>query len=114
MHSFSKNRRIFKTKDFKFAFRNSRKIVIFCFVLFFWKNLLENARLGIIISKKIIKKSHNRNKIRRLIKETFRLTTFINNLDIVVLVNSKIVGLSNQCIIYTLNDVWKKVQKINV
>ncbi|WP_338521297.1 ribonuclease P protein component [Candidatus Legionella polyplacis] len=115
MYFFGKSRRIFKTKDFELVFRNSERMVVFCFILLFWKNLLgDTSRLGIVLSKRIIKKSCNRNNIKRLIKETFRLITFINNLDIVILVNAKIVGLSNQCVIYILNDVWKKIQKINI
>jgi len=43
-----------------------------------------NARLGVTLAKRFIKKATHRNKIRRQIKESFRLQANLKNLDIVV------------------------------
>jgi ribonuclease P protein component len=56
------------------------------FALHFVQNRVNINRLGIIVSKRIIAKSHDRNRIKRYIREAFRknLTNSINTYDIVV------------------------------
>jgi ribonuclease P protein component len=43
------------------------------FKLFFVKNHLKKARLGIVVAKKLIAKSVDRNKAKRKIRELFRI-----------------------------------------
>lgn len=57
------------------------------FKIFFMINRKENARLGIVIQKKIISGSVERNQLKRFIRETFRLHGIkFCKLDIVVMV----------------------------
>jgi len=54
--------------------------------VYFAPNDLVNARLGIIASKKVLPRSVDRNRLRRLIREVFRHHNIkYQNLDIVVM-----------------------------
>jgi len=58
-----------------------------CFKIFFVCNRENNARLGIIASKKTFPKAVERNNVKRKIRETFRRHNIkIRKLDIVVMV----------------------------
>lgn len=77
-----------KSKDFLSFFRNTKKINTPLYALYIKSNTLNQARLGIIIKKKHIKTAVNRNKIKRIVREQFRLRlTQLIGYDLVVFVN---------------------------
>lgn len=58
-----------------------------CFKVFFVLNDKENGRLGIIVGKKILSGSTDRNRLKRIIRETFRNHGIkLCKLDVVVMV----------------------------
>lgn len=65
---FSKSSRLLKQKDFRF--RPFRKFTSknFCFIF----QTTGTGRLGISISKKVLKRATARNRVRRLLREAFR------------------------------------------
>ena len=67
--SFPKAARLLKSRDFKFSpyrrFRSDLFLFVYC--------SQGHGRLGVSISKKVLKLSTARNRVRRLIRETFRL-----------------------------------------
>lgn len=57
------------------------------FKVFFAQNGRNNARLGIVSSKKILPRAVDRNRVKRLIRETFRQHSIKSRkLDVVVMV----------------------------
>jgi ribonuclease P protein component len=59
------------------------------FKVFFVENEENNARLGIIASKKALPSAVDRNSVKRIIRETFRHHTIkAHNIDMVVMVRS--------------------------
>jgi ribonuclease P protein component len=57
------------------------------FKIFFARNFLNNARLGIVASKKTLPNAINRNRAKRFIREVFRHHSIkLCNLDLVVMV----------------------------
>lgn len=60
-------------KDFDRVFSGKRSFGNRHFTLLFYPNHTDGSRLGIIVSKKISKKAVVRNKLRRQVRETFRL-----------------------------------------
>ena len=57
------------------------------FKIFFGRNRKNNARLGIIASKKLLPDAVDRNRVKRIIRETFRQHNIkLCKLDLVVLV----------------------------
>lgn len=75
-------------------------------------NLLKHPRLGLSVSRKNIKQAHNRNLIKRLIRETFRLLQYqLLSMDFVVIAKKSILFLSNKKILDILHDLWFKYYK---
>ena len=64
--------RIKKGFEFLKIKESSEKIVSGSFTVLYLENSLEHFRLGIIVSKKVSKKACERNRIKRVIRETFR------------------------------------------
>ena len=65
------------------------------------------SRLGLVVSKKNISKSVERNRVKRLIRESFRKNkSQIPNLDVVVLIRKGIDVLPNVIISSKLNSLW--------
>lgn len=85
-YTFKAELRLKKSEEFKRVMKNGRKIVFPNFVVFLLHNGLSHIRLGITVSKST-GKAHVRNRIKRLIREYYRLHQhdFKNGLDIVVI-----------------------------
>ena len=67
------------------------------YTLYFQKNTLEHPRLGIIASKKNIRLAVERNRIRRIVRETFRQSKIApNGIDIVIVVKREAKGVNRK------------------
>jgi len=86
---FSSNFRIKNTEEFDAVLKGTPFKSKF-FLLFKNNNNLGFSRLGIVISKKIIHKAVSRNYLKRMIRETFRLSNLSNrSVDIIIVVRSQ-------------------------
>lgn len=105
---FSKSQRLLKAIDFKTVFDNPSFKVHQTNLLFFVKmhepmselsgTMKDSCRLGLAITKKKIKRANERNRLKRLIREQFRLHQYQFNhiFDVVVIVKVGTQSLSNQ------------------
>ena len=74
------------------------------------QNPENNNRLGLAIAKKRVKLAVQRNRIKRLIRESFRLNQHnLPNIDIVVMVKSGTDKLENPQINQQLEKIWRKI-----
>jgi len=72
----------------------------------------EQARLGFVIPKKQIKLAVQRNRVRRVIRESFRLNRHrLNSLDFVVLPRSGLAELDNQQIREMIDALWFRLKR---
>ena len=70
----------------------------------------KNNRLGLAIAKKRVKLAVQRNRIKRIIRESFRLNQHeLPPIDMVVMVKSGIDQLDNNVINQELAKVWRKI-----
>ncbi|VFP81310.1 ribonuclease P protein component [Buchnera aphidicola] len=105
--SFKKKLRLLSNIQFQNVYIQKRRIYTKKFIMFICLNHFKFPRLGISISKKNITYAHDRNRIRRLIKESFRLVQ--NNLllmDFIIIVKKNINLLSNKSVFYFLQKLW--------
>ena len=71
------------------------------------------SRLGIVVAKKKVRRAHERNRIKRLTRESFRLNQQnIDLLDIVVMPKMGIDTVSNDELFQQLQFAWSKLQRI--
>lgn len=69
-----------------------------------------HARLGLIVAKKNVKRAVDRNRVKRRIRETFRLNkSNFDSFDIIVLAKRNVATLPDLKISESLNHLWKKV-----
>ncbi|WP_207060904.1 ribonuclease P protein component [Motiliproteus sp. SC1-56] len=75
-------------------------------------NPLSRPRLGLVIAKKNIRLAVHRNRVKRLVRETFRQQDpALPPLDIVVLARRGLGELDNQALHQLLNSSWKRLVK---
>ncbi|MCB1757360.1 MAG: ribonuclease P protein component [Gammaproteobacteria bacterium] len=69
-----------------------------------------DARLGLAIAKKSASKSVDRNRLKRIIRESFRLNRAqLGAVDIVVMARKECVGVDNRILRASLGRLWKKL-----
>lgn len=70
------------------------------------------ARLGLVIAKKHIRLATRRNRLKRLIRETFRhQQPTLNGIDVIVLARKGMDELDNQQLIDQLNGQWRRIAR---
>jgi ribonuclease P protein component len=110
--SFSRSSRLTLAGEYKQVFQNNIRVSDDCFTLLVGKDQGLKSRIGFAVAKKQLKRAVDRNKVKRLIRESFRLhQNDLPNLDIVVMVRFKISQLNNQQIFARLDKHWRKVIK---
>jgi ribonuclease P protein component len=109
-NNFSRESRLLTPTHFEYVFNNAIPAVSPQLTLLARSNNSKNPRLGITIAKKRVKQAHSRNRLKRLIRESFRTQKqILPNVDIVVVGKSGIDKLSNQELFSLLNRLWKKL-----
>ena len=73
-------------------------------------NLLTHPRLGLVISKKNVRSAVNRNRIKRAIRESFRIKQHnLPPIDAIVLARRGADTLENDTLNNVLNTLWQKL-----
>jgi len=72
-YCFSKDLRLLTASDYQYVFNQASRSSDKFFTIIARENGLEKSRLGLAISKKAIKLAVQRNRIKRLVREYFRL-----------------------------------------
>jgi ribonuclease P protein component len=109
---FCKNCRLLKPSEFKHVFDQPNKASTFSFLTFSRENQSTHSRVGLAISKKNAKRAVDRNRIKRLIRENFRLNKQkLPPVDIVILAKRGILEQDNEALQKQLYGLWKKLAR---
>ena len=108
--SFKKDDRILKRSEFLELTRSGRKVQNDCFVALFQAGRLEHSRLGITVTRKV-GKAALRSRIKRLVREYFRLNRrhLNQNWDINIVAKKKAADLSAEKVFSSLQDLFEQI-----
>lgn len=112
--SFPRKMRLLSSEDFDRVFK---KPVRFGFaakgiLILVRPNELDHPRLGLIVPKKVLKRAVWRNNVKRIVRESFRLSQdSLPNVDLVFLAKQNIGDVSNRDLSSTIKWLLKKVSR---
>ena len=106
---FARPQRLLTPTDFKHVFARPQRFSYQSITLLARENKLNHARLGLAISKKQLRRAVDRNRVKRLIRESFRSQQQLAGLDIVVMVRTNVRTLSNTLIFEALDKHWQQL-----
>lgn len=110
--NFGRDKRLLSAMQFKQVFDSpSDKVSGKQILILARKNTLEHPRLGLVIGKKNVRLSVERNRIKRQIRESFRHhQCLIDNLDLVVIARKSLDNQTNQDLAQHLEKLWKRLR----
>lgn len=109
-NSFSRELRLLTPSHFENVFQQAIPAVSPQLTLLARFNSVDHPRLGITVAKKRVKKAHDRNRVKRIIRESFRLNQHaMPDIDIVVVAKSGLDSMTNQQLDALLSKLWKKL-----
>ena len=109
---FRKNNRLLVKKDFDFVFDGPQRTKDSHFTVLYKENSKNYLRLGLIISKKICRNPRKRNRLKRIIRESFRNNiSKLRGHDIVVLNKHTTYNNDTHILTESLMRHWIKISK---
>lgn len=110
---FPKTSRLNRPGEFRAVFDQATfKVSTRCLLVFANRNGLDTARLGLVIGKKNVALATQRNRLKRLMRTSFRLNQqLLSGLDIVILARSSLDSLSNDQVTGQLHGLWQDLAK---
>ncbi len=111
--AFEKSKRLLTAKDYKAVFDAAQWKVSCRELLCLAKpNGFDSPRLGLIIAKKNVKLAVQRNRIKRIIRESFRLhQDQLPNGDLIILARQGLADLSNEELHQLMQKQWQRLNK---
>ncbi len=107
-----KDYKLRESVEFQQVFKRNKSLRDQDWLILYRPNNLDTARLGTAVSKKNVRKAVQRNRIKRIIRETFRKNReAMDAVDIVVLVRQGISEKSNRQLNTTINAQWQKLAR---
>lgn len=109
--SFQRTHRLVNKRAFQRVFDQPLKLSGKYFILFARPNDVGHPRLGLAIAKKAVKTSVERNRVRRICRESFRLQRAqLPAVDIIVMVQrGGICDASNAALFASLSELWSRL-----
>lgn len=109
-NEFTRESRLLTPSQFQSVFSNPSRFGSSHFTILITANNEQQNRLGLAIAKKRVKLAVQRNRVKRLVRESFRLNNHqLPHIDMVVMVKSGIDTLDNQQINKQLEKIWRKI-----
>lgn len=110
-HAYTKSMRLLHSSDFQTVFDDAPLRTSHQHFLFLARiNQLDRPRLGLVIAKKHIRHAVDRNRMKRLIRETFRVKQQqLAGIDVIVLARKGMNDATNTVLIEQLNGQWQRL-----
>ena len=109
-YEFTRESRILTPSQFQTVFSKPLRFGSSHITVLITPNTDNSNRLGLAIAKKRVKLAVQRNRIKRQIRESFRLNQHdLPNIDMVIMVKSGTDQLENKQIRQQLEKIWRKI-----
>ena len=113
MMKFSRQSRLLSPTEFKKVFQQAIRSGDDCFRVFARSNGIQRHRLGLAVSKKACAKAVGRNRIKRVVRESFRSQlagqVAEETLDFVVMPTTSAANQSNKTLDESLSTHWQRL-----
>ncbi|MCW7548338.1 ribonuclease P protein component [Photorhabdus luminescens] len=107
--AFPRELRLLTPKHFTYVFQQPQRASSPEITILGRLNELGHPRIGLTIAKKNVKRAHERNRIKRLARESFRLNQHkLPPMDFVVLVKKGVAELDNRALTEALDKLWRR------
>lgn len=121
-NAFPRHLRLTRPEQFKRVFAKSRASNDHCFRVLARPNELDHARLGLAVSTRVCKRAVGRNRIKRLVRESFRAHQDLfgasagdrGGLDLVVLPTRHAATICNRELMTSLARHWRRCLRFPV
>lgn len=106
---FAKAARLLTPADFKYVFDaaalkiSSKEVLILARA-----NAGSQPRLGLVIAKKHVRLAHERNRVKRIARESFRHQQQLGGWDVIVLARPGIAGFDNPALRIQFDQLWQQ------
>jgi ribonuclease P protein component len=102
--------RLLKPADFRRVFQRARRAQDANFTILARANDGNPARLGLAIARKQVRRAVDRNRLKRLIRDSFRhRRAELHGLDLVVMARSRAVSATNAELFESLAELWQNL-----
>ena len=103
--------RLQKTDEFSSVFAFRRAVKGRLLIVHYRPNELETARLGVVVAKRFARRAHQRNLVKRIVREQFRRRrATLPALDLVVRLNAPIAGATRAMINDDVTQLFDRLQ----
>lgn len=110
LFAFPKSKRLLSSSEYKKVSGKAKKLHSGSFLFLYSPNEYSHARLGITVSKKCSKLAVKRNRLKRIIRESFRhMNGTLPNIDIIVIGKRSAITQDNATLLSTLDTLWKRL-----
>lgn len=107
--NFARELRLLTPVQFKYVFQEPFRASSPEITILARPNNLEHPRLGLTVAKKHLKRAHDRNRIKRLSRESFRLLQHeLPAYDFVLVAKKGIGKLDNTTFNQTMSKLWQR------
>lgn len=111
-HAFTRHRRLPAKADFDRVFSQATiRLNSHPFLLLAVCGCTEESRIGMVVGKRHAKRAVDRNRIRRLIRETFRVLHLPCATDVVILARPGAGACDSQTLTGSLDQLWSRLAR---
>ncbi len=109
---FARPQRLLKGSQFETVYARRRRVVDSCFAVNFTANELGMARLGLSVGAKAVGNSVARNRVKRVVRDSFRQAAgTLAGIDLVVGARNGARTAHNARLRESLDSLWKQVRE---
>lgn len=110
LFSLSRSCRLTRKADFQSVFDQSHKVSRKGIICLYRPNGGDFPRLGIMLSKQQIRRAVDRNRVRRIVRESFRgVVADLPKVDIILMVRKDASLLNKQQLRLEIDQIWQKL-----